>query len=489
MSQTSTPAAPAESDTTFLTSSNPFAAAAEVLRGFQPLRIAGLVSALRGLTVLVDDLPVPVGSLVSIRPRVHGAASRFAAAEHNVVLGEVIGFTRDHAVVMTLGDTAGIRPGDEVVGEQATQTALVGHSMLGRCVDGLGRPIDGLGPIHGRIPMPLTPRPIQPLARRRIQDPMHTGVRAIDLFTTLGSGQRMGIFAGPGVGKSTLLGTIAARSDADVNVIALIGERGREVKDFIEHSLGETGRARSVVYVATGDESPLMRVRAAKAACTQAEYFRARGKRVMLMMDSVTRFAHAQRQIGLSVGEPPATKGYTPSVFAQLALLLERAGAIEPPPGGDPAAPAGSITGLYTILVEGDDMTEPVADAARGILDGHMVLSRKLAQKAHFPAIDILDSVSRVADDVCDRTHMDARRQVVRLLATYRDVEDLVQIGAYARGARPESDVAIDLNDEIIRILRQGKQDATPFPQARETLIKLAQRSVDLQSKAAKARR
>lgn len=485
-----TQAAAIGNDMGFLTSANPFAAAGEVLRGFQPVRIAGVVSALRGLTVLVDDLAVPAGSLVSIRPRGQsGSLARFAAAGHGVVLGEVIGFTRDHAVVMTLGDTAGIRPGDEVVGEQATQTALVGDSMLGRCVDGLGRPIDNLGPIHGRIPMPLTPRPIQPLARRRIKDPMHTGVRAIDLFTTLGSGQRMGIFAGPGVGKSTLLGTIASRSDADVNVIALIGERGREVKDFIEHSLGEHGRGRSVVYVATGDESPLMRIRAAKAACTQAEYFRSRGKRVMLMMDSVTRFAHAQRQIGLSVGEPPATKGYTPSVFAQLALLLERAGALEPPPGSDPSAPAGSITGLYTILVEGDDMTEPVADAARGILDGHMVLSRKLAQKAHFPAIDILDSVSRVADDVCDRAHMDARRQVVRLLATYKDVEDLVQIGAYARGARPESDVAIDLNDEIVRILRQGKGDVTAFTQARETLIKLAQRSVDLQSKTSKARR
>ncbi len=483
------------------------AGAREILRGFQPVRIAGVVSALRGLTVLVDELPVPAGSLVSIRPRGWGVkgtgpGGRSADAAAGV-LGEVIGFTREHAVVMTLGDTAGIRPGDEVVGEQVAQTALVGERMLGRCVDGLCRPIDGLGPVHGRVPMPLTPAPIGPLSRRRIQEPLHTGVRAIDLFTTLGGGQRMGIFAGPGVGKSTLLGTIAARSDADVNVIALIGERGREVKDFIEHSLGPEGLQRSVVFVATGDESPLLRVRAAKAACTQAEYFRARGRRVMLMMDSITRFAHAQRQIGLSVGEPPATKGYTPSVFAQMALLLERAGAIEAGPGDHATqgradggtgsisrgSVAGSITGLYTILVEGDDMTEPVSDAARGILDGHLVLSRSLAQRAHFPAIDVLDSVSRVADDVCDAKHLDARRQVVRLLALYKEVEDLVQIGAYARGAKPETDTAIDLHEEIVRLLRQGKKDATAFAQGREELLKIAQRSIDLVQKAGRARR
>ncbi len=470
------------------------ASSMEIMQGFQPVRVAGVVSALRGLTVLVDEMPLPAGSLVSIRSRQAGAFSTGmsggnASSAEQAVLGEIIGFTREHAVVMTLGDTAGIRPGDEVVGEQITQTALVGDRMLGRCVDGLGRPIDGLGDIQGRTPMPLTPKPIAALARRRITEPLHTGVRAVDLFTTLGSGQRMGIFAGPGVGKSTLLGTIAARSDADVNVIALIGERGREVKDFIEHSLGPKSLQRSVIFVATGDESPLMRVRAAKAACTQAEYFRSRGKRVMLMMDSITRFAHAQRQIGLSVGEPPATKGYTPSVFAQLALLLERAGALEALPGEAASVRGGSITGLYTILVEGDDMTEPVADAARGILDGHLVLSRSLAQKAHYPAIDVLDSVSRVADDVCDPKHMDARRQVVRIMALYKEVEDLVQIGAYARGARPETDVAIELHDEVIRLLRQSKSDATPFPQAREELVKIALRSVDLLSKANKGRR
>jgi flagellum-specific ATP synthase len=305
---------------------------------------------------------------------------------------------------------------------------------------------------------------------------MHTGVRAIDLMATLGRGQRIGIFSGPGVGKSTLLGQIARSSSADVNVIALVGERGREVGDFIEHSLGPEGLARSVVVVATGDESPLLRIRAALLACAVAEHFRHQGRDVMLTMDSVTRFAHAQRQVGLSVGEPPATKGYTPSVFSSLAVLLERAGAVNP---ATPGAKAGSITGLYTILVEGDDMTEPVADAARGILDGHIILSRKLVQKAHYPAIDILDSVSRVADDVSDPMHVNARRQIARLMAAYRDVEDLVQIGAYARGSNPQADIAIDFQPRINELLQQGKNDRQPFDQARAVMVKLALESGD----------
>jgi flagellum-specific ATP synthase len=339
--------------------------------------------------------------------------------------------------------------------------------MLGRVLDGLGRPIDGRGPVWDTIPRPLNPPPLGPLSRRRIAEAMHTGVRAVDLFTTLGRGQRVGIFSGPGVGKSTLLGTMARRSDADINVIALIGERGREVRDFLEHALEEEGLRRSVVVVATSDDSPLLRIRAALTACSVAEWFRDQGRDVMLMMDSVTRFAHAQRQVGLSVGEPPATKGYTPSVFAALPALLERAGAVEG---------AGSITGLYTILVEGDDLTEPVSDAARGILDGHIILSRKLAQRAHYPAVDVLDSVSRVADEVCDPGHVAARRQIARLMAVYRDVEDLVQIGAYARGSNPEADVAIDYHGRIAELLRQGKgdADAQPFDPSRALLVKLA---------------
>src|SRR5690606_17694614 len=352
--------------------------------------------------------------------------------------------------VMLLGQTFGIRAGDRVVGEQAAPTAPVGPYLLGRVIDGLGRPIDGKGPIPDTVARPINPEPLGALRRRRITEPMHTGVRAVDLMTTLGRGQRLGVFAGPGVGKSTLMGTIAKRASSHVSVIALIGERGREVGDFIQHSLGPEGLARSVVVVATSDESPLLRIRAALVACTAAEFFRDQGKDVMLMMDSVTRVAHAQRQIGLSVGEPPATKGFTPSVFASLALLLERAGAVEPAPG---QTRAGSITGLYTILVEGDDMTEPIADAARGILDGHIILSRRLAQRAHYPAIDVLDSVSRVADDVCDLAHIEARRQIVRLMAVYRDVEDLVQIGAYAPGSNPEADVAIEYRARIVELL------------------------------------
>jgi flagellum-specific ATP synthase len=284
-------------------------------------------------------------------------------------------------------------------------------------------------------------------------------------MTPLGRGQRMGVFAGPGVGKSTLLGWIAKKASSDVNVVALIGERGREVKDFIAHSLGPEGLARTIVVVATGDESPLMRVRAARTACAAAEHFRAQGKNVLLMMDSVTRLAHAQRQIGLSVGEPPATRGYTPSVFSLMARILERAGAVEG---------AGSITGLYTVLVEGDEMTEPVADAARGILDGHIILSRKLAQRGHYPAVDVLDSVSRVGDDVSDPSHIAARRQVLRLLAGYRDVEDLVQIGAYAKGANLESDVAIAYQPAIVEMLKQNPSEPGTPAEARQRMVKLA---------------
>ncbi|MFT3686206.1 MAG: FliI/YscN family ATPase [Phycisphaerales bacterium] len=339
--------------------------------------------------------------------------------------------------------------------------------MLGRVLNGLGEPIDGGPALHDLVPQPLDPQPLRAMARQRITQAMATGVRAIDLMTTLGRGQRIGLFAGPGVGKSTLLGSITRGCSADVNVVALIGERGREVKDFIEHSLGKAGLARSVVVVATGDESPLMRIRAAMSACSIAEFFRDRGLSVMLMMDSVTRFAHAQRQVGLSAGEPPASKGYTPSVFALMARLLERAGAVNKDRGG------GSITGLYTVLVEGDDMTEPVADAARGILDGHIILSRSLAQKGHYPAIDVLDSVSRVADDVTDATHQAARRQLVKLLALYREVEDLVQIGAYAKGSNAETDLAIGYQGRINDLLRQDKT-AEKFEDARAKLIKLA---------------
>lgn len=440
---------------------NGLAAARATVGGLQPMEISGRVETLRGLTVLVRDLPMPVGSLVRLERG--GLGGGHDGGNH---LGEIVGFDGARTIVMMLGGSGGIRSGDRAVGMHPTQTVGVGTTLLGRVIDGLGRPIDGLGPIEGTIPRPLDPAPVPALSRRRINEPLYTGVRAIDLMTTLGRGQRMGVFAGPGVGKSTLLGAVARNAAADVSVVALIGERGREVRDFIEHNLGEAGLRRSVVIVATSDESPVLRARAAMVACATAEHFRDSGMAVMLIMDSITRYAHAQRQIGLSVGEPPATRGYTPSVFSGMARLLERAGTI--------ADSGGSITGLYSILVEGDDMTEPIADAARGILDGHMILSRTLAQRAHYPAIDVLDSVSRVADDVCDPAHIAARKQVVRLLAAYRQVEDLVQIGAYARGSNPQADVAIRYREQLLDLLQQDLRHVEPFDQARSRMVKTA---------------
>lgn len=449
-------------------------------RTYQPMRVVGAVTAVQGLTLLVEQLPVPIGSLV----RVHHASLGVRSGSDAELLGEVVGMARQQAIVMPLGQLGGVGIGDEVELLETVPSVEAGASLLGRIIDGLGRPIDGRGPVRERHRRRITVEPLPALSRRRITEPLHTGVRALDLMTTLGKGQRLGIFAGPGVGKSTLMGQIARQSSAHMNVIGLIGERGREVPDFLEHALGPEGLARSVVVVATGDEPPPMRVRAAMAACAIAEGFRDEGRDVMLMMDSVTRFAHAQRQIGLAVGEPPTTKGYTPSVFAQMALLLERAGIVQGARGSN----GGSITGLYTVLVDGDDMTEPVADAARGILDGHLVLSRKLAQRGHYPAIDVLDSISRVLDDVTDRAHQDARRQVIRLLAAYREVEELVQIGAYAAGSNPEADVAIELRPRILAILQQTRDEVTPPAEARAQLIKVALESGDLIQRKTQAR-
>ncbi|MFI4853605.1 MAG: FliI/YscN family ATPase [Phycisphaerales bacterium JB065] len=428
-----------------------------------PVRVEGRVGAVQGLTVLVDDFPVVIGALVAV------------VAAGGERLGEVIGFDGRRAIVMMLGQTNGIRPGDRVRSEQTQPTVDVGESMLGRVVNGLCEPIDHGPGLHDLHPQPLYPDPIGAMARSRVSQPLPTGVRAIDLMTTLGRGQRLGIFAGPGVGKSTLLGmiargTIGGDHGADVNVIGLIGERGREVRDFIEQSLGDEGMRRTVVVVSTSDESPLMRVRAANAACAVAEFFRDSGRDVMLMIDSITRLAHAQRQIGLAVGEPPATRGYTPSVFATLPVLLERAGSVRTEDGQN----RGSITGLYTTLVEGDDMTEPVADAVRGILDGHVILSRSLAQKGYFPAVDVLDSVSRVASEICSREHIDARQKVASALAAYRDVEELLQIGAYTPGANPLTDAAVSLKDRMDGVLTQPTDALYSFEESVETLCTLA---------------
>ena len=415
------------------------------------LGVSGRVAALRGLTVLVDDLPLPSGAVV-----------RFGSTGEE---GEVVGFEGGRAIVMPFGSTTGLRAGEIAVGVSNEPYMRVGTRSLGRVVDAFGAPIDGRGAIHETERRALYPPPISPMQRRRITTPLSTGVRAIDGLLTAGTGQRLGVFAGPGVGKSTLMGSMARHTSADVNVIALIGERGREVREFVEDALGEEGLERSVVVTATSDESPLLRIRAFAAACSAAEYFRDRGADVMLMVDSVTRFAQAQRQVGLAAGEPPATKGYTPSVFAMLPRLLERAGAVEG---------VGSVTGFYTVLVEGDDMTEPIADAARGVLDGHIVLSRRLARLGHFPAIDPLDSISRVADEVCDAGHIAARREVLRLLAAYSEVEDLVQIGAYARGANARADVAIDLKEQIDAYLQQGSREPADLDGARAGLAELA---------------
>jgi len=431
----------------------------------EPLGLLGRVRVVRGLTVLVAEMPAPIGSLV-----------RIGQGPGRSVPGEVVGFDDEHTAVMVLGGTAGIVPGAPVELTRVHQSAGVGNALLGRVVDGLGLPIDGLGPVRDLVFRPLDPEPTGAMKRRRICEPLRTGVRAIDLMTPMGRGQRMGVFAGPGVGKSTVLGQIARGTDADVSVIALIGERGREVREFIDEALGEDGLKRSVVIVSTGDESPLMRVRAARLACAAAEHFRDEGRDVMLMMDSVTRYAHAQRQIGLSVGEPPASKGYTPSVFTNMATLLERAGALE----SDGASKGGSITGLYTILVEGDDMTEPVADAARGILDGHVILSRKLVQKGHFPAIDVLDSVSRVASHVMGSSQAAARMQTLKLLAKYREIEELVQIGAYASGSDPEADTAIDLIDPLTELLRQRPDEPGRFEKSLELMTKMALQSGEM---------
>ena len=443
-----------------------FARSISSLDGYDAREICGTVDAVRGMTVLVRRLRVPIGSVVSIRS---------SARHRESVLGEVIGFDAARAIVMLLGGATGTGPGDEVSLVRVSDAIMVGDSWLGRILDGLGRPIDG-GPVPtGLTARPLFPPVVNPMARGMINEPLATGVRALDGLTTIGKGQRIGIFAGPGVGKSTLLANIARGTEADVNVIALVGERGREVKEFIVNALGGEGLARSVVVVATGDESPLLRVRAMAAAITAAEHFRDRGRNVMLMVDSITRFAQAQRQIGLAAGEQPATKGYTPSVFALLPQLLERAGGLE---GG------GSITGIYTVLVEGDDMSEPIADATRGILDGHVVLSRRLASRGHFPAIDPLESISRLADQISDPNHVVARRRVVELLAAHRESEELINIGAYVPGSNPMTDVAIALRPRIDAFLRQLSEDRTTFPATCQAVCELAAESEQLRQAA-----
>lgn len=395
----------------------------------------GRVVRVVGLVVEAVGVRGALGDLCRIHP----------APGQEAISAEIVGFKGDSVLLMPLGSMEGVRPGAAVEPQGRSSGVSFGPGLLGRVLDGLGRPMDGLGPIRTARRVPIVAEPPNPLTRRPIRRVLTTGVRAIDGFLTMGQGQRMGIFAGSGVGKSTLLGMMARRTSADVNVIALLGERGREVRDFIEGCLGPEGLARSVVVVATGDQPALVRARGALVATAIAEAFRDEGKEVLLMVDSVTRVAMAWRELGLAVGEPPTTRGYPPSVFAHLPRLLERAG----------NGPAGGITGLYTVLVEGDDFQEPVADHVRSVVDGHVVLSRRLAAAGHYPAIDVLESTSRVREQVVDREVVRASNRLLELAAAYREKEDLIAVGAYMEGADPLLDRAVRFRQPLQELLRQ----------------------------------
>ena len=410
----------------------------------------GKVSRVIGLTIESRGPAVRLGETCHIYP----------IKSKDPVLAEVVGFKEDTVLLMPLGEMEGIGPGSMVIATGNTLEVDVGGQLLGRILDGMGNPIDDFEPPSLNYSYPVNNQPPNPLSRTKITEPLPLGVKAINGFLTCGRGQRIGIFAGSGVGKSTLLGMIARNTLADINVIALIGERGREVKEFIDNDLEEEGLKKSVVIVVTSDQPPLVRMKGALLATSIAEYFRDCGKNVVLMMDSLTRFSMAQREVGLAIGEPPVTKGYTPSVFAVLPKLLERAG----------NSSKGSITGLYTALVDGDDMNEPIADAVRGILDGHIVLSRNLANKNHYPAIDILASVSRVMPNIVDKEHIGIVGQIKDLMATYRDSEDLINIGAYIKGTNKKVDMAIEKIEAINDFLKQGVHDRLTFDEIVELL-------------------
>ena len=414
----------------------------------------GRVTRVVGLVIEAVGLDVAMGELCQIR----------SLNSESSVLAEVVGFHERGILLRPLEELEGIHPGSAVQHMGRSFGVKVGPGLLGRILDGIGQPMDGKGGIGPGIRVPLSADPPNPLSRRPITEPMVTGIRALDGMLTMGRGQRIGIFAGSGVGKSTLLGMVARRASADVNVIALLGERGREVRDFIERSLGPEGLARSVLVVATGDQSALIRARGALVATAIAEYFRDQGKEVLLMVDSVTRVAMAWREIGLAVGEPPTTRGYPPSVFAALPRLLERAGNSD----------LGGITGIYTVLVEGDDFNEPVADHTRAVLDGHVVLTRKLASAGHFPAIDILNSASRVRNEIITPKHLSAAGEFQALMAAFREKDDLISVGAYQSGSDPRTDQAVALREPMLRFLQQGPEEYSGFHATRDNLIRIA---------------
>jgi len=405
----------------------------------------GYITRVVGLIIESQGPEVSIGELCEIRNK------------DKTVKAEVVGFEDNKVLLMPIGDMEGINPGARVMATGEKLKVEVGEELLGHVLDGLGRPqSNNLETFTDLDEVPVNNTPPDPLNRERISEALSLGIRSIDGLLTCGRGQRIGIFAGSGVGKSTLLGMAARNTEADINVIGLVGERGREVRDFIERDLGKEGLKRSIIVVATSDQPALVRYKAALVSTAISEYFREKGKDVLLMMDSVTRVAMALREVGLATGEPPATRGYPPSVFAQLPKLLERTG----------AGSKGTITALYTVLVEGDDFNEPVSDTVRGILDGHIDLSRDLASRNHYPAIDVLSSVSRVMPDIAEEEHIQAAGQMKKLLADYREAEDLINIGAYEKGSNPEVDQAIEKIDEIRAFLQQDINEKTDFDSA-----------------------
>ncbi|MCL1843934.1 MAG: flagellar protein export ATPase FliI [Defluviitaleaceae bacterium] len=403
------------------------------------IRKLGKVSQVVGLTIESTGPDVNIGQTCLIKAGKYGDA----------VLSEVVGFKNNNILLMPLGNMQGVGPGNIVEAQERPITVEVSDSLLGRVLDGLGRPMDNKPPIEDGVLYNVTNPAPDPLTRNRIEEPLMLGVKAIDGLLTIGKGQRVGIFAGSGVGKSTLMGMIARNTKADINVIALVGERGREVREFIEKDLGEEGLSRSILVIATSDTPALVRLKAAEVATSIAEYFREQGKDVMFLMDSLTRYAMAQREVGLAIGEPPVSRGYTPSVFSLIPRLLERAGNSD----------KGSITGLYTVLVDGDDLTEPVTDTARSVLDGHIVLSRKIANRNHYPAIDVLASVSRCMSDIVEKEHKDAANLLKKSMAVYANSEDLINIGAYVKGSSEEIDDAIAKHAAINEYLTQDVEE------------------------------
>jgi flagellum-specific ATP synthase len=431
-----------------------FDAMNERLGEIELVPVNGKVVEVIGIVIESKGPDIQIGDLCEVRMRNRGEPPLSC---------EVVGFRGDRVLLMPLGEVRRIGPGSDVFSMGKSLGVRVGSDLLGRVLGGLGEPLDDKGPLVGSTEYPLHADPPHPLKRRSIDIPLSVGIRAMDGLLTLGQGQRVGIFSGSGVGKSTLLGMMARNTEADVNVIALVGERGREVQEFLRRDLTEEGMKRSVVIVATSDQPPLVRLKAAMTATAVAEYFRDQDANVLLMMDSITRVAMAQRDVGLAIGEPPATRGYTPSIFAFLPRLLERAGAGE----------RGSITGVYSVLVEGDDMNEPISDAVRGILDGHVTLSRDLATRNHYPAIDVLSSISRIMNNIVSAEHLAAASGLRELLALYREAEELLNLGAYKHGSNPRLDFAIAHKGEIDAFLKQPVTEYSSFEETLERLLSI----------------